>query len=119
MDNDMGNYVWILVPIVAILSGTVRTWLRVQATQRQLGTSTRELERDLADLAKAKAELAERVQNLETIVVSQTWGVLTDQNLAPAQREAKLAAVAHRELAPVDPSESARQRAEHLARRLQ
>jgi hypothetical protein len=113
---------WVLIPIVAILSGTIRRWMVFQARQRQLGASTKELEQEVAALAKARAELTERVQNLETIVVSQTWGALQDRGLSPAQRELKVATVAHRELGPPADSEIAtanQQRAEQLARRLQ
>jgi len=113
---------WILIPIVAILSKTVRSWMVFQAKQRQLGASTKELEQEVAALAKAKAELTERVQNLETIVVSQTWGALHDKQLSPAEKELKVATVAHRELGPPADSEVAaanQQRAERLARRLQ
>jgi hypothetical protein len=110
---------WILIPIVAILSKTVRSWMVFQAKQRQLGASTKELEQEVAALAKAKAELTERVQNLETIVVSQTWGALQDRGLSAAERELKVATAAHRELAPTDAAAGNQQRAEQLARRLQ
>jgi hypothetical protein len=104
---------------VAILSKTVRGWMVFQAKQRQLGASTKELEQEVAALAKAKAELTERVQNLETIVVSQTWGALQDRGLSAAERELKVATAAHRELAPPDAAAANQQRAEQLARRLQ
>jgi hypothetical protein len=125
---EMGAWIWILIPIVAILSGTFREWLRFRAKQRELGASTRELEKEVADLARAKGALTERVQNLETIVVSQTWQVLQDKGLSAAERELKLATAAHRELGAPDAhaTDAARaadianqQRAEQLARRLQ
>jgi hypothetical protein len=118
----MVTYWWVLIPIVAILSKTVRSWMVFQTKQRQLGASTKELEQEVAALSKANAELTERVQNLETIVVSQTWGALQDKRLSPAERELKVATVAHRELASPADSEIAaanQQRAEQLARRLQ
>jgi hypothetical protein len=110
---------WMLIPIVAILAANIRRWAAFQAKQRQLGASTTELEKDVAALAKAKAELTERVQNLETIVVSQTWGALQDRGLSPAERELKVATAAHRELGPADATAANQQRAEQLARRLQ
>jgi hypothetical protein len=110
---------WVLIPIVAILAANIRRWAAFQAKQRQLGASTTELEKDVAALAKAKAELTERVQNLETIVVSQTWGALQDRGLSPAERELKVATAAHRELGPADATAANQQRAEQLARRLQ
>ena len=112
------TWVWVLIPIVAILSGTIRRWMVFQARQRQLGASTKELEQEVAALAKARAELTERVQNLETIVVSQTWGVLQDRGLSPAVRELKVATVAHREMGPPDTVAANQQRAEQLANRL-
>jgi hypothetical protein len=110
---------WLLIPIVAILAANIRRWAVFQAKQRQLGASTDELEREVAALTQAKVQLTERVQNLETIVVSQTWGALQERGLSPAEREAKVATAAHRELRPDDASAANQQRAEQLARRLQ
>ena len=109
---------WILIPLVAILAANVRRFMAFQAKQRQLGASTKELEQEVAALAKARAELTERVQNLETIVVSQTWGVLQDRGLSPAERELKVATVAHREMGPPDAAAANQQRAEQLANRM-
>src|ERR1700694_1730763 len=111
--------VWVLIPVVAILARTFRGWMSFKSTQRQLGASTRELEQEVAELARAKAELAERVQHLETIVVSQTWGVLQEKGLTPPERELKLATAAHRELGPPAPPAVNQQRAGQLSRRLQ
>lgn len=117
----METNIWILIPIVAILSGTLRQWMRTRATERQLGTSTRELESEIATLRKTNQQLDERVQNLETIVVSQTWRVLSDPKLTPTERDLQVAAAAHRDLAPApaDLAQANQQRAEQLARRLQ
>ncbi len=109
---------WILIPIVAILAANIRRLLTFQAKQRQMGASTSELEKEVAALAKARAELNERVQNLETIVVSQTWGVLQDRGLSAADRELRVATVAHREMGPPDAAAANQQRAEQLANRL-
>jgi hypothetical protein len=113
-----GN-LWLLIPLAAILSGTFRQWLRSRETERRLGTSTRELEAEIAGLTKTNADLNLRLQNLETIVVSQTWRVLNDPNLPPAERNLQLATAAHRDLGPVDLAQANQQRAEQLARRLQ
>jgi len=110
---------WILIPIVAIVAANFRRWATYQAKQRQLGASTTELEKEVAALTQANTQLGERVQNLETIVVSQTWGALHDRGLTPAEREVKVAAAAHREMAPDDAAAANQQRAEQLARRLQ
>ena len=60
MFHDM-TWVWVLIPVVAILARTFRGWMSFKSTQRQLGASTRELEQEVTELARARAELAERV----------------------------------------------------------
>jgi hypothetical protein len=110
---------WVLIPIVAIVAANFRRWATFQAKQRQLGASTTELEKEVAALAQAKAQLTERLENLETIVVSQTWGALQDRGLSPAEREVKVATAAHRELGPDDATAANQQRAQQIARRLQ
>jgi hypothetical protein len=110
---------WILIPIAAILAKVFREWIRFKATQRQLGASTVELEREVAEMRKTNEALQERLQNLEAIVVSQTWDALHDPGLSSAERELKVASVARRELKAPDPSSANQQRAEQLARRLQ
>ena len=113
------TWIWVLIPIAAIVTRAFRSWLRFQATQRQLGTSTHDLEREVAGLRQANETVLERLQNLEAIVVSQTWDALHDHGLAPAERELKVASVARRELKAPDASAANQQRAEQLARRLQ
>ncbi|MBW8874149.1 MAG: hypothetical protein JF614_04235 [Acidobacteria bacterium] len=113
------TWIWVLIPIAAIVTRGFRSWLRFQATQRQLGTSTHDLEREVAGLRQANETVLERLQNLEAIVVSQTWDALHDRGLAPAERELKVASVARRELKAPDASAANQQRAEQLAQRLQ
>ncbi len=113
-----GN-IWILIPLVAILSGTFRQWIRSRATERRLGASTREWESEVATLTRANEDLNQRLQNLETIVVSQTWRVLNDPNVGSAERNLQIATAAHHDLKPVDAAQANQQRAEQLARRLQ
>ncbi len=115
----MFNWIWVLIPVTAILAGTWKEWMKFKATQRQLGASTDELEREVTEVRRLNETLLERVQNLEAIVVSQTWDVLHDRGLAPTERELKVASVAHRELKAPDPNVANQQRAEQLARRLQ
>jgi peptidoglycan hydrolase CwlO-like protein len=116
----VSHYFWVLIPITAILSGTLKSWLRLKARQQALGASTHELEREVAALRTTRAELVERIENLEAIVVSQTWGALHEKGLSPAEQERKVAAAARRELAPPpEPAAAAnQQRAEQLAQRL-
>jgi hypothetical protein len=111
---------WVaLIPITAILVKAFREWLRFAATQRQLGTSTTELEKEVAELRRTNQSLGERLQNLEAIVVSQTWDAVHDRTLPPAEREMKVASAIRRELREPDASALNQQRAEQLARRLQ
>ncbi len=113
------TWIWVLIPIAAITMKGFREWLRFKAAQRQLGASTEGLEREVAGLRQTNEAVLERLQNLEAIVVSQTWDTLHDQGLAPAERELKVASVARRELKAPDPNSANQQRAEQLARRLQ
>jgi hypothetical protein len=115
----MSELAWVLIPVVAILASNVRRLVVFSAKQRAMTASTHELETEVAELTRAKAELTERIQNLETIVVSQTWGVLQDRGLAPAEKELRLATAAHRELGAADNAPVNQQRAEQMARRLQ
>lgn len=103
-------------PVVAILAGTFKTWLRIKTQQRVLGASNRELEQEVAALQKDRATLLERLENLEAIVVSQTWDALHDTSLPPPERELKVASTVRRELGTSGPSYQ--QRAEQLASRL-
>jgi hypothetical protein len=117
---DMGPFheFWVLIPVVAILSGVVKTWLRVNAQQRDLGATNRELEAEVAAMSKEHQAVRERLENLEAIVVSQTWNVLHDPSLPPPEREQRVAATARRELGPTPAAPVNQQRAEQLARRL-
>ena len=112
-----GNW-FILIPVVAILAGVFKDWLKVRSQQRLLGVSTRELEEEVAALKKDRAAMQDRLQNLEAIVVSQTWDAVNDRSLPPPDRERRVAAAVYREAAPPDPAVANQQRAEQLARRL-
>lgn len=107
---------WMMIPIVAIVAGTVKEWIRVRARQQQLGSSADHLQKEVAELRKRERELIDRLENIEAIVVSQTWDVVHDRSLPPAARELKLSSVAPHEMAPPPVPDS--QRAEVLARRL-
>ena len=112
------SWVWVFIPIVAILARVFRDYVRLQTQQRVLGTSNRELERVVEDLRTTNQTLAQRVENLETIVVSQTWNVLHAPGASEAEREQKVAATVRHEVQPPATEEMNRQRAEQLARRL-
>jgi hypothetical protein len=107
---------WVLIPLLGIGAGMFKEWLKFKERQRQLGASTEELERLVAELKKRDQALNERIENLEAIVVSQTWEVLHDRALNPAERERRLVSTAQREMPPPPFPDS--QKAEVLARRL-
>ena len=115
-----GNTIWVLIPLVAILAGTfgkvAKTWIQLKAQQQVLGASNRELEREVTALQKDRETMRERLENLEAIVVSQTWDALQDTSLPPPAKELKVASAVRRELGPSGPSYQ--QRAEQLANRL-
>ncbi|HYO13339.1 MAG TPA: hypothetical protein VE685_09120 [Thermoanaerobaculia bacterium] len=110
---------WVLIPIIAILAGTMKDYLKFRARQRQLGVSTTGLEKEVATLKQTNQVLLERVQNLEAIVVSQTWDALHDKALTPAEKDLRIASAARREIAPPPQEDLHQQRAAQLARRLQ
>jgi len=112
------TWIWVLIPLAAIGVKTFKEWLKFKAQQRVLGASTHDLEKDVAALQKENEALNERLQNLEAIVVSQTWDVLHDKALPPAAQERRVATISHRELAPTDQAAEDQQRAAQLARRL-
>jgi hypothetical protein len=111
--------VWVLIPLAAILAKTVKSWIHMKAQQQVLGASNHELERDVATLRKDRDALLERLENLEAIVVSQTWNALHDHSLPPAERELRVASAVRRELGPAASAPSNQQRAEQIARQLQ
>jgi hypothetical protein len=107
---------WMIFPIFGMLAGMFKQWLRFRERQNQLGNSTQNLEKLVAEMRERDQAMAERIENLEAIVVSQTWDVVQDKTLSPVEKEYRLASVAHRELAPPPVPDS--HKAEVLARRL-
>lgn len=74
---------WVLIPLAAIAVGAFSEWLKFREKQERLGVSTDEMEDELEALRTALAEseaqraaLDRRIQNLETIVTSETWDAL-------------------------------------------
>jgi hypothetical protein len=109
---------WVLIPVVAILAGVLRDWLKVREKQKSLGASTSELEKEVAALQKEREAILDRLQNLEAIVVSQTWDAVNDRSLTPPERDLKVASTVRREIAAPSSEAVNQQRAEQLARRL-
>jgi len=117
----MYGELWVLIPMAAIVAGSLskvaKTWMRLKAQQQLLGASNRELEQEMTDLRKDRQTILARLENLEAIVVSQTWEAVNAHSLPPADQERRVASAVRREVAPAVPSYQ--QRAEELARRLQ
>lgn len=116
-------FIWVLIPLAAILAGAFKEWLKFKEKQHQLGNSTASLEQEVAELKALVNEtttdrttLLNRIQNLETIVTSQVWDVMQDNSKPLEEKKLEVDAIKPRiELPP--PEDEASQKAEQLARR--
>lgn len=98
MDNEPTILLMLLVfsvPILAILSRFATRW-------RALGTSNGKLVQQVERLEKVNAEYAQRLENLETVVASQSGSALqqpgpvaTGPHEVPAAEEMNTQRVAH------------------------
>lgn len=70
------EFVWVLIPLAAIMVGALKEWLKFKEKQLQLGESTTELGTTVTELQSENERLTERVRNLEAIVTSQAWDAL-------------------------------------------
>ena len=103
MDNEPTILLMLLVfsvPILAILSRFATRW-------RALGTSNGKLVQQVERLEKVNAEYAQRLENLETVVASQSGSLLQQPGPVPT---------APHEVHAVE--ERNTQRVAHLARRV-
>jgi len=112
------SWIWILIPLAGISAGVFKDYLKMRARQQALGKSTNELDKVVEELRQTNRSLAQRVENLETIVVSQTWSAVQDPGLSDADRQRRIAATVRHEVHTPAAEEINRQRAEQLARRL-
>ena len=85
------EFVWVLIPLAGIAVGAYEMYLKARTEQRRLGTTTHELEGEVTSLKTTlqaseteRRALAERVQNLETIVTSRLWGAVRDPETTAA-----------------------------------
>jgi hypothetical protein len=90
--------------VAGSLSKVAKTWMRLKAQQQLLGASNRELEQEMTDLRKDRQTILARLENLEAIVVSQTWEAVNAHSLPPADQERRVASAVRREVAPAAPS---------------
>jgi hypothetical protein len=93
------------------LAGFTTYWVRVRARQFK-----GDLEKKLARLERASAENAQRIEDLETIIVSQARSLLKESERSELDRDVRLAASRPHDV--VAPEGIDRQRAAELARRL-
>jgi hypothetical protein len=106
------------IPILAILSRFATQWIKVRAESKALGASNRALEQKVERLERANAEYLQRLENVETIVVSQTWNALHEPGLSDLDRERRIVAARPHEVQTPALEELNQQRAATLARRL-
>ena len=109
---------WVLIPLAGIAAGVFREFFRMRLRQQSLGTSNHGLAKDVATLKQENAALLDRIQNLEAIVVSQTWDVIHDKGLSAPERDLKISSTTRRELSEPVRETANQQAAEQLARRL-
>ena len=112
----MAAWIWVLIPIVAILVGAFSEWLKFKEKQAKLGTSTSELEKTVVAQQEAMEAAQRRIQNLEAIVTSQVWDVMHDDTLPEAERQRTLSQARIQIDPPDEPSDA--DRVAQLARRL-
>lgn len=112
----MAAWIWVLIPIVAILVGGFSEWLKFKEKQAKLGTSTSELEHTVAAQQQAMEAAQRRIENLEAIVTSQMWDAVHDESLPEAERQRALAQARIQLDPPEEPSDA--DRVAQMARRL-
>lgn len=106
------------IPILVIVLKFGTRWAELRAAQRALGTSNRDLEQKVERLERAQREAAQRIENLEAIVVSQTWNALERPGLSAAVHPHRLEGAVRHDLRATAAEELNRQRAADLAGRL-
>jgi hypothetical protein len=119
--NVLGALSLILVfslPVLVIVGKFATRWAELRTEQRSLGTSNRDLEQKVERLERAQAEAAQRIENLEAIVVSQTWNAVEKPGLSTAVHPHRLEGAGRQDLRAPAVEELNRQRAADLAGRL-
>lgn len=122
MEIDM-SWVWVLIPLTAIIAGTFKEVAQARREARRLGVSNNELEAKVTSLEERLDKLAttqrNRLQNLETIVTSRLWNVLHDDRLSDSERDTALARARIEMVDLSQPREpTAEEKAEILAKKL-
>lgn len=122
MEIDM-SWVWVLIPLTAIIAGTFKELAQARREARRLGVSNNELEAKVTSLEERLDEIDKtqrsRLQNLETIVTSRLWNVLHDDRLSDSDRDTALARARIEMVDLSEPREpTAEEKAEMLAKKL-
>lgn len=105
MDTDPTILLMVLVfsvPTLWIVTRPVTQWLKIRASKK------RELDQKVERLEQANADYAQRLENLEAVVVSRTWSALDEPVVATRPHEVHAPAA----------EEMNRERTARLARRL-
>ena len=84
------GFLWILVPIAAIIYAGFSEWLKfkhkVGASASEIDRTVKSLQGEIDGLRDERKALVHRVQNLEAIVASEEWDNLRDdRELAQAK----------------------------------
>jgi chromosome segregation ATPase len=111
------HWLWILIPLAGIALAGFAEWLKFKRSTTSIGESTIELsasvealKEEIEELRQERSRLVQRIQNLETIVTSETWEDLsTDPQLARSKLP---------ELPKSEDEDKVEDRAARLARRL-
>ena len=106
------------IPILAILSRFATQWIKVRAESKTLGASNRALEQKVELLEQANADYRQRLENVEAIVVSQTWSALQESGFSEPDGGRRIVAARPHEVQTPAMEELNQQRAATLARRL-
>ena len=119
--ENLSSWIWVLIPLAAIAAGSFREWAKMQARQRELGSSTDGLESAVetikAELREQQLALEKRLANLEVIITSQTWDTLHDSALS-ADEKKLLVSTTRSEFEALKEDLSDERKAEMLARRI-
>ena len=106
------DWVWVLIPIAAMLVPIAKQWLKMKEQTARLGNSANDLRRET--LSTERDRLVQRVQHLEAIVTDEAWDTLgEDPELAASKARVSLP-----ELEESPTEEENEQRVATIARRL-
>jgi hypothetical protein len=71
--ENLSSWIWVLIPIVAILSGVAQRWIKMK--ERQLEATNRDVMERAAQYAAKTERLEQRVAVLERIIIDRSTGL--------------------------------------------